>query len=111
MHIYIYIYTHICIHTYTYAYTYTYTYTYDYCITYIYIYIYSRLGAPNLLGPAPGQVLTFKNLKLTWDSALNVGYPPANPLERTTGAPSPRSDSENIAEVSKMSIRNERGAN
>ena len=32
-------------------------------------------------------------LKLTWDSALNVGCPPAYPPERTAGAPSPRSDS------------------
>ena len=31
-------------------------------------------------------------LKLTWDSALYAGCPPAFPLERTAGAPSPRSD-------------------
>ena len=38
--------------------------------------------------------------KLTWDSALNVGCPPAFPLECTAGAPSPREDAINIAEVS-----------
>ena len=32
-------------------------------------------------------------LKLTSDSALNVGCPPAYPPERTAGVPSPRSDS------------------
>ena len=32
-------------------------------------------------------------LKLTWDSALNVGCPPAYPPGRTAGAPSPGSDS------------------
>ena len=32
-------------------------------------------------------------LKLTWDSALSVGCPPAYPPERTAGAPRPRSDS------------------
>ena len=32
-------------------------------------------------------------LKLTWDSALNAGCPPAYPPERTAASPSPRSES------------------